>query len=97
MVLFRDTHENQGYFCGFIWKLILNIHKMRNKTNPTAAVKTATISEKVVVAFQDFNGVILAKISNLKNRETYAYGETEAKAEKNALRNYQLKYQSLSI
>ena len=48
----------------------------------------------LVVAFQDFNGVFLAKISNLKDRETHAFGATKAKAQQNALRNYRQKYET---
>lgn len=58
---------------------------MSNKTtNPTP--------EKLTIAFQKFNGVFLAKISNLKGKETFAYGENKALAERNAIRNYNTKY-----
>ena len=57
---------------------------MQNKTTPTKS--------KLTIAFQDFNGVFLAKISNLKDRETFAYGETKGQAQINALRNYRTKY-----
>lgn len=50
-------------------------------------------NEELVVAFQEFNGVFLAKISNKKDKETFAYGATKSKAERNALRNFSLKYQ----
>lgn len=53
-------------------------------TNPTP--------EKLTIAFQEFNGVFLAKISNLKGKETFAYGENKALAEQNAIRNYNTKY-----
>ena len=54
--------------------------------------KTQKTNEALVVAFQSFNGVFLAKISNQKGKETFAYGETKAKAQLNALRNYRTKY-----
>lgn len=62
---------------------------MRNKTtNPVQQN-----NEELVVAFQEFNGVILAKISNKKDKETFAYGATKHKAQRNAIRNFSLKYQ----
>lgn len=48
--------------------------------------------ESLTVAFQNFNDVFLAKISNLKGKETYAFGATTAIAQQNAMRNYRLKY-----
>ena len=50
------------------------------------------VNEAVVVAFQKFNGVFLAKISNLSGKETYAFGKTKGKAQVNAMLNYQTKY-----
>lgn len=68
---------------------------MRNKTI-TAPEATAQKSKtQLTIAFQDFNGVFLAKISNLKDRETFAYGETKGLAQINALRNYRTKYQTV--
>ena len=61
------------------------------KTTQTAQPATAQKS-KLTIAFQDFNGVFLAKISNLKGKETFAYGETKGQAQINALRNYRTKY-----
>lgn len=54
--------------------------------------KKGKANEAVVVAFQKFNGVFLAKISNLLGKETFAYGENRKSAQINALRNYRLKY-----
>ena len=48
--------------------------------------------EALVVAFQDFNGVYLAKISNSRDKETHAFGATKCIAEQNAITNYNLKY-----
>ena len=62
---------------------------MLNTTNTAPQPQN---KETITVAFQDFNGVILAKISNLKDKETFAYGETKAKAQMNAIQNYSLKY-----
>ena len=64
---------------------------MRNKTikAPATAQKSKT---KLTIAFQDFNGVFLAKISNLKGKETFAYGKNKGQAQINALRNYRTKY-----
>ena len=46
----------------------------------------------LVVAFQKFNGVFLAKIKDSLDRSTHAYGKTKAKAEYNAITNYRRKY-----
>lgn len=51
----------------------------------------------LAVHFQHFNGVFLAKISDRKGRETYAYGASKCKAEHNALRNYKIKYLNTSL
>ena len=59
---------------------------MRNTTT------TPSTKESLTIAFQDFNGVFLAKISNLKGKETFAYGESKCKAQLNAVQNYRLKY-----
>lgn len=59
---------------------------MSNKTNK------GTANESLVVAFQSFNGVFLAKISNLQGKATHAFGATKCKAQLNALVNYQTKY-----
>ena len=61
---------------------------MRNSTQTASQPQT----ESVTIAFHDFNGVYLAKISNLKEKETFAYGETKETAQKNAVLNYQTKY-----
>lgn len=64
---------------------------MRNSTQPAPATAPRN-REKLTVAFQIFNDVFLAKISNLKGKETYAFGSTKAHAQHNALANYKLKY-----
>lgn len=57
--------------------------------------KTPTAKQSLTIAFQDFNGVFLAKISNLQGKETFAYGESKCKAQLNAVRNYRTKYSTL--
>ena len=64
---------------------------MRNKTITASQPQN---KEALKVAFQKFNGVVLAKISNLKDKETFGYGENQVLAEKKALKNYQRKYYS---
>ena len=67
---------------------------MSNVTK-TASATAQKSKSNLTIAFQDFNGVFLAKISNLKGKETFAYGETKGQAQINALRNYRTKYQSV--
>lgn len=68
---------------------------MRNKTITAQPATAQKSKSNLTIAFQDFNGVILAKISNLKDRETFAYGKTKGQAQINALRNYRTKYQTI--
>lgn len=68
---------------------------MRNQTQPAPAATAQKSKTRLTIAFQDFNGVFLAKISNLKGRETFAYGETKSQAQINALRNYRTKYETV--
>ena len=65
---------------------------MRNSTQLAPEATAQKSKSNLTIAFQDFNGVFLAKISNLKDRETFAYGETKGQAQINALRNYKTKY-----
>lgn len=69
---------------------------MRNQTQTAPEAKAQKSKTQLTIAFHDFNGVVLAKISNLKDRETFAYGETKGQAQINALRNYRTKYQILN-
>lgn len=69
---------------------------MRNSTLLAPATEPKRNRESLTVAFQNFNDVFLAKISNLKGQETFAYGETEKQAERNALQNYRTKYNFLN-
>lgn len=67
---------------------------MPNQTKaPTSTAQQS--KEALVIAFQNFNGVFLAKISNKKDKETFAYGKTKGLAEQNAIRNYNQKYNTL--
>ena len=65
---------------------------MLNTTQTAQPATEPRNRERLTVAFQNFNDVFLAKISNLKGRETYAFGPTTAIAQQNAMRNYRLKY-----
>ena len=64
---------------------------MQNKTE-TAPAATEQKKESLTIAFQKFNGVFLAKISNNNGKETFAYGANKCRAQLRALRNYRLKY-----
>ena len=64
---------------------------MQNQT-VTAPAATEQKKESLTIAFQEFNGVILAKISNNKGKETFAYGANKCRAQISAIRNYKLKY-----
>jgi hypothetical protein len=70
---------------------------MRNKTITAPAANTQNRKQSLTVAFQKFNGVFLAKISNNDGKETFAYGPNKSRAEHNALSNYRLKYLTRSI
>ena len=62
--------------------------------NTTTTASKPQNTETLKVAFQKFNGVILAKISNLKDKETFGYGENQDLAEEKARINYDRKYYS---
>ena len=64
---------------------------MSNKT-ATAPAATEQKKESLTIAFQEFNGVFLAKISNNNGKETFAYGANKCRAQISAIRNYKLKY-----
>ena len=54
---------------------------------------TAPKSNKaLVVAFEKFYSAHLATISDSEGRKTHAFGETKCKAQQNAIRNFNLKY-----
>lgn len=56
------------------------------------ALKKVTDSEELYFTYQKFNGSFIAVISNLKDRQTHAYGKTKLIAGKNALDNFRIKY-----
>lgn len=54
---------------------------------------TAPKSNKgLVVAFEKFYSAHLATISDSEGRKTHAFGETKCKAQENAIRNFNVKY-----
>lgn len=52
-------------------------------------------SEEIFFAYQKFNGVFFAVATNLKDRQTHAYGRTKLIAGQNALENFRIKYQTM--
>ncbi|GEM_PF-2957219 len=67
---------------------------MHNSEKKSATA--AKSNEGLVVAFQDFNGVFIARITSKdRARQTHGYGATKALAEYHALTNFRLKYASL--
>lgn len=70
---------------------LLNQYKMLNVTQ-TAPAATEQKKESLTIAFQKFNGVFLAKISNNNGKETFAYGKRKCQAQLHALSNYRIKY-----
>ena len=64
---------------------------MLNKPTTAPTAKTEK-KESLTIAFQKFNGVFLAKISNNNGKETFAYGANKCRAQISAIRNYKLKY-----
>ncbi len=62
---------------------------MRNKTTKATAPKS---NKALVVAFEKFYSAHLATISDSEGRKTHAFGETKCKAQENAIRNFNLKY-----
>lgn len=58
----------------------------------TAPAATEQKKESLTIAFQQFNGVFLAKISDQKGQHTFAYGTRKCQAQLHALRNYRKKY-----
>lgn len=52
-------------------------------------------SEEIFFAYQKFNDVFFAVATNLKDRQTHAYGRTKLIAGQNALENFRIKYQTM--
>lgn len=53
---------------------------------------TPKSNKALVVAFEKFYSAHLATISDSDGRKTHAFGETKCKAQENAIRNFNLKY-----
>ena len=62
---------------------------MRNTTKQATTPKS---NKGLVVAFEKFYSAHLATISDYEGRKTHAFGETKCKAQENAIRNFNLKY-----
>ena len=53
---------------------------------------TPKSNKALVVAFEKFYSAHLATISDSEGRKTHAFGETKCKAQQNAIRNFNQKY-----
>ena len=53
---------------------------------------TPKSNKGLVVAFEKFYSAHLATISDSEGRKTHAFGETKCKAQENAIRNFNVKY-----
>ena len=53
---------------------------------------TPKSNKALVVAFEKFYSAHFATISDSDGRKTHAFGETKCKAQQNAIRNFNLKY-----
>ena len=62
---------------------------MRNTTNQATTTKS---NKALVVAFEKFYSAHFATISDYEGRKTHAFGETKCKAQENAIRNFNQKY-----
>lgn len=62
---------------------------MRKQETQATAPKS---NKGLVVAFEKFYSAHLATISDSEGRKTHAFGETKCKAQENAIRNFNLKY-----
>ena len=62
---------------------------MSNKTEQATTPKS---NKALVVAFEKFYSAHFATISDSDGRKTHAFGETKCKAQENAIRNFNVKY-----
>ena len=62
---------------------------MLNKLEQATAPKS---NKALVVAFEKFYSAHFATISDSEGRKTHAFGETKCKAQENAIRNFNQKY-----
>ena len=53
---------------------------------------TPKSNKALVVAFEKFYSAHFATISDSEGRKTHAFGETKCKAQENAIRNFNQKY-----
>ena len=53
---------------------------------------TPKSNKALVVAFEKFYSAHFATISDSDGRKTHAFGETKCKAQENAIRNFNVKY-----
>ena len=62
---------------------------MSNKLEQATTPKS---NKGLVVAFEKFYSAHFATISDSDGRKTHAFGETKCKAQENAIRNFNVKY-----
>ena len=60
--------------------------------NKLAQATTPKSNKGLVVAFEKFYSAHFAIISDSEGRKTHAFGETKCKAQENAIRNFNQKY-----
>ena len=61
-------------------------------SNKLVQATTPKNNKAILVAFEKFYSAHLATISDSDGRKTHAFGETKCKAQENAIRNFNLKY-----
>ena len=61
-------------------------------SNKLAQATTPKSNKGLVVAFEKFDSAHFATISDSEGRKTHAFGETKCKAQQNAIRNFNQKY-----
>ena len=61
-------------------------------SNTTKQATTPKSNKALVVAFEKFYSAHFAIISDSDGRKTHAFGETKCKAQENAIRNFNQKY-----
>ena len=65
---------------------------MLNKTEQATTPKS---NKALVVPFEKFYSAHFATISDSDGRKTHAFGETKCKAQQNAIRNFNQKYNTV--
>ena len=61
-------------------------------SNTTEQATTPKSNKGLVVAFEKFYSAHFATISDSDGRKTHAFGETKCKAQQNAIKNFNKKY-----